>query len=185
MSDPVFHSKDIADTKAKEKRKVFVKVEEKKTLKQSAEEFQKKFAEAKAHAAESRAKIENPGVDANGLVTSHVKKPIAKIILITLIIAAVVAGGIFIYSELTKGGSRTKYRVDETNTSCQKVAEIRANYDAVVDEFGTRSEEALKADAEYLTIVHMCHEKIEYSDETFTEEVNQRLYGEEQDEGEY
>lgn len=66
-----FHSDNIAGTKAKEKREVFVKVEEKKTLKQSAEEFQKKFAEAKAHIAETRAKIENPGADANGVIRSR------------------------------------------------------------------------------------------------------------------
>ena len=69
----VFHSQNIADTKAKEKREVFTKVEEKKTLKQSAEEFQKKFTEAKAHAAESRARIENPGADANGVIRSHTR----------------------------------------------------------------------------------------------------------------
>lgn len=71
MSDLEFHSKNIADTKAKEKREIFVKVEEKKTIKQSAEEFQKKFAEAKAHAAESRARIENPGADEHGVIRSR------------------------------------------------------------------------------------------------------------------
>jgi len=70
-----FHSKNIADTKAHEKREVFVNVEQKKTIKQSAEEFQRKFAAAKAHAAESRAKIENPGADANGVIRSHVRRP--------------------------------------------------------------------------------------------------------------
>ena len=70
-----FHSENIRDTKAHEKREVFVHVEQKKTIKQSAEEFQKKFAAAKAHAAESRAKIENPGADEHGVVASRTRKP--------------------------------------------------------------------------------------------------------------
>ena len=70
-----FHSENIRDTKAHEKREVFVNVEQKKTIKQSAEEFQKKFAAAKAHAAESRAKIENPGADEHGVVASRTRKP--------------------------------------------------------------------------------------------------------------
>ena len=90
----VFHSGNIADTKAKEKREIFVKVEEKKTLKQSAEEFQKKFAEAKAHAAESRAKIENPGADANGVIRSGKSVNINWKLVRKIAIPAVILGGI-------------------------------------------------------------------------------------------
>lgn len=89
----VFHSSNIADTKAKEKREVFVKVEEKKTLKQSAEEFQRKFAEAKAHAAESRAKIENPGVDASGVIRSHTRKPFPVKLALKILIPVLILGG--------------------------------------------------------------------------------------------
>jgi len=96
----VFHSQNIADTKAKEKREVFTKVEEKKTLKQSAEEFQKKFADAKAHAAESRARIENPGADANGVIRSHKRfninwKLVRRITIPVIIIAGLAAAVYF------------------------------------------------------------------------------------------
>ena len=95
----VFHSQNIADTKAKEKREVFTKVEEKKTFKQSAEEFQKKFAEAKAHAAESRARIENPGADANGVIRSHkrfnINWKLVRRITIPVIIVAGLAAAVY------------------------------------------------------------------------------------------
>lgn len=97
-STPTFHSQNIADTKAREKREVFVHVEEKKTIKQSAEEFQKKFAEARAHAAESRAKIENPGADANGIVASreHRFSP-AKILKIFILVVILGIIGLVVY----------------------------------------------------------------------------------------
>lgn len=95
MSKPVvFHSENIKDTKAHEKREVFVKVEEKKTLKQSAEEFQKKFAEAKAHAAESRARIENPGVDENSVVSSRTKKPFPTKLVLKIGIPVLILAGV-------------------------------------------------------------------------------------------
>lgn len=93
-----FHSDNIHSTKAHEKREVFVKVEEKKTFKQTAEEFQKKFAAAKAHAAESRAKIENPGADANGVIRSHTRRPFPwKLVVFVVILIALGAGGYFAY----------------------------------------------------------------------------------------
>lgn len=94
-----FHSDNIHSTKAHEKREVFVKVEEKKTFKQTAEEFQKKFAAAKAHAAESRAKIENPGADASGVIRSHTRRPFpVKTVLKIAIPLLILAGaGLAIY----------------------------------------------------------------------------------------
>ena len=94
MTDVEFHSKNIADTKAKEKREIFVKVEEKKTIKQSAEEFQKKFAEAKAHAAESRARIENPGADEKGVIRSHQRLNINWRKVFKVLIPLVIIGGL-------------------------------------------------------------------------------------------
>lgn len=90
-----FHSGNIADTKSKTKREVFVNVEQKKTIKQSAAEFQKKFAEAKAHAAESRAKIENPGADENGVIRSRI--PFVFPWKATIICLVIIGLGIGIY----------------------------------------------------------------------------------------
>lgn len=93
-SKPVtFHSDNIRDTKAREKREVFVNVEQKKTIKQSAEEFQQKFAAAKAHAAESRAKIENPGADASGVIRSHTRKPFPVKLALKILIPVLILGG--------------------------------------------------------------------------------------------
>lgn len=94
-----FHSDNIADTKSKTKREVFVNVEQKKTIKQSAAEFQKKFAEAKTHAAESRAKIENPGADENGVIHSRTPFvfPWKAVIKILIPLAILGIAGFFIY----------------------------------------------------------------------------------------
>ena len=89
-----FHSENIRDTKAREKREVFVNIEQKKTIKQSAEEFQRKFAEAKAHAAESRAKIENPGADEHGVVASHVRKPFPTKLVLKIGLPILILAGI-------------------------------------------------------------------------------------------
>ena len=143
----------------------------------------KDIAETKTIAAQSRVKIENLGANVNGAATSRTKKPFLKIASIILIAIIVVAGGIFVYFKFIKNNSETEYKIDKNNTSCQKLEEIRASTYATIDELGADSEEALKADAEYLAILYMCHQKIEYSDEKFTEEVSKRLYGEEPDEG--
>lgn len=143
----------------------------------------KDIAETKAIAAQSRVKIENLGADTNGAVASRTKKPFLKIALMMLIAVIVVAGGIFVYFKFIKNNSETEYEIDENNTSCQKLEEARTFTDAAIDEFGVNSKEALKASTEYLTILSMCYQKIEYSEEKFTEEVNRRLYGEEPDEG--
>ena len=94
-----FHSGDISRTKAKEKREIFTKVEEKKTLKQSAEEFQKKFAEAKTQAAESRARIENPGADESGMIRSHkrfnINWKLVRRIAIPVVIGAGLAAAVY------------------------------------------------------------------------------------------
>lgn len=89
-----FHSGDISGTKAHEKREVFVHVEEKKTIKQTAAEFQKKFADAKAHAAETRAKIENPGADANGVIRSHGHKAFPTKLVLKIAIPIFILAGI-------------------------------------------------------------------------------------------
>lgn len=99
-SDPVvFHSDNIRDTKAREKREVFVKVEEKKTLKQSAAEFQQKFAAAKAHAAESRAKIENPGADEHGVIRSakRINIPWRKVVKFAIPVVVLAGIGLAVY----------------------------------------------------------------------------------------
>lgn len=119
MSKPVvFHSENIKDTKAHEKREVFVKVEEKKTLKQSAEEFQKKFAEAKAHAAESRARIENPGVDENGVVSSRAKKPFPTKLVLKIGIPVLILTGVGLAIYLNWGAIHHEFF---------EVSEARAN----------------------------------------------------------
>ena len=86
--DVTFHSDDLSNTKAKEKREVF-NVQQKKTIKQSAEEFQRKFTAAKNRAA-------NPGPDTNGVIKS--KKLISKKpFIICFIILALGIGGYFAY----------------------------------------------------------------------------------------
>ncbi|MBR3320045.1 hypothetical protein IKG20_01950 [Candidatus Saccharibacteria bacterium] len=102
MADVEFHSKNIAETKAKKDREVFVNVQEKKTIRQSAEEFQKKFAEAKAHASESRAKIENPGADENGVIRTHKQKTNWKPIIAVLIIIIIGITAYYVYPLIDK-----------------------------------------------------------------------------------
>lgn len=89
-----FHSDNIGQSKAHEKREVFVNVVEKRSVKQTAEEFQKKFANAKSHAAESRRKIQ-----ANGLIPERIKKkfPLKKVLLIGIPVLALGIGGFVVY----------------------------------------------------------------------------------------
>jgi len=95
-----FDSGNLANTKAKEKREIFVNVGQKKTIKQSAEEFQRKFAAA-------RDRVANQGANANGEIKS--KKPIPKKpFVIALIIIILGAGGYLAYPTIKSYFTPTK-----------------------------------------------------------------------------
>lgn len=164
VKQPVaFHSSNISDTKAREKREVFVKVEEKKTLRQSAEEFQKKFAEAKAHAAESRAKIENPGADERGVIRSRQRfslpwKKIIKTIVIIIIVAGLGIGGYLAYPAIKERFTPTVEKAVAA-AAAGKCQESIQNYQGVIDSASSATTKADLLQSRIMTLFQNCHDQ--------------------------
>ncbi len=88
-----FRSENLNQTKAYEKREVFVNVQEKKTAKTLVNDFQKKFAYAKSHTEETKAKIQNP----NGEAQQKKPFPTKKVLKISIPIAILLVIGIVVY----------------------------------------------------------------------------------------
>lgn len=90
VSSISFNSEKLMNTKAKEKREIFVNVENKKSLKENAEEFQKKFMRLKNRANESN-KTE---------VAPKEKKPfpVKKLLKILIPLILIIAAGIAVYA---------------------------------------------------------------------------------------
>ena len=89
LSTMSFNSEKLMSTKAKEKREIFVNVENKRTLKENAEEFQKKFMKLKNRANETDKTVAAP----------KEKKPfpVKKFLKIFLPLILLLAAGIAIY----------------------------------------------------------------------------------------
>ncbi|MBR3131219.1 hypothetical protein IKG31_01460 [Candidatus Saccharibacteria bacterium] len=159
-----FHSENIANTKAKEKREIFINVQQERPLERGVKSIQQKYDEIRTSARDAIASQKERIVEVKKRGNNY---NIKKIIIIILIITALGAGSYLIYRYLIKDDQPSTYNtvseylatdpekfistydqlIDKASSSIEKIDLLFARINALRYTYGEEYAEQMLQDA--------------------------------------